>query len=169
VLPSARASVWLKGVWYKSWPLGCWVRCCRNCWDEPQTLVRFRAPWQRAVTHPVNIQNLGNSRWRDVACKQSSVLRFTWMIDWQTLEEIVRLPHWGKVEFYQYPPKRWEDILKGASTQSRDLVSRLVRYECRLRLSAADVCYFTQYMTIWFPLICFAGRWTSLLLSISVW
>lgn len=53
--------------------------------------------------------------------------------------EIVRLPHWGKVEFYQYPPKRWEDILKGASTQARDLVSRLVRYECRLRLSAADV------------------------------
>jgi hypothetical protein len=43
------------------------------------------------------------------------------------------------VEFYEYPAKRWEDILEGVSTNGRDLTCRLVRYESRLRLLAAEV------------------------------
>ena len=55
-------------------------------------------------------------------------------------QETQRLPDWGKVEFYKYPAKGWDDILKGASTKARDLVSQLVCYESNQRLSAEEVC-----------------------------
>jgi hypothetical protein len=54
-------------------------------------------------------------------------------------QETAKLPDWGKVEFYEYPGKPWEEILKGASSRGRDLTSRLVRYESKSRLSAAEV------------------------------
>ncbi|RAK98567.1 putative cell division protein kinase (Ctk1) [Aspergillus ibericus CBS 121593] len=52
--------------------------------------------------------------------------------------ETQQLPDWGKVEFYKYPAKAWDDTLKGASTKARDLVSQLVRYESSQRLSAEE-------------------------------
>ncbi|KAK2772783.1 hypothetical protein FQN53_004453 [Emmonsiellopsis sp. PD_33] len=47
------------------------------------------------------------------------------------------LPDWGKIQFKEYPAKPWTEILNGASSNGRDLVSQLVRYEGSQRLSAA--------------------------------
>ncbi|PYH99692.1 cell division protein kinase [Aspergillus ellipticus CBS 707.79] len=58
--------------------------------------------------------------------------------DEETWPETQKLPDWGKVQFYKYPAKPWDDILKGASTKSRDLVSKLVLYESSQRLSAEE-------------------------------
>ncbi|KAJ5135522.1 uncharacterized protein N7515_004800 [Penicillium bovifimosum] len=58
--------------------------------------------------------------------------------DEQRWPEVRVLPDWGKVEFHSYPPRTWEDILPGASSNGRDLVSQLVRYESSERLSAAE-------------------------------
>ncbi|KOC12694.1 hypothetical protein AFCA_007228 [Aspergillus flavus] len=52
--------------------------------------------------------------------------------------ETEKLPDWGKVEFYRYPAKSWDDILRGASSKGRDLVSQLVRYESSQRISATE-------------------------------
>lgn len=49
------------------------------------------------------------------------------------------MPDWGKIEFYKYPAKSWDEILRGASSSGRDLVSKLVRYESSQRYSAAEV------------------------------
>ena len=43
------------------------------------------------------------------------------------------------MEFYKYPAKPWDEVLKGASSNGRDLVSKLVRYESSQRLSAVEV------------------------------
>ncbi|KAL2384887.1 hypothetical protein RJ035_005200 [Blastomyces gilchristii] len=48
------------------------------------------------------------------------------------------LPDWGKIQFKEYPAKPWAEILNGASSNGRDLVSKLVRYESGERLSAAE-------------------------------
>jgi cyclin-dependent kinase len=64
------------------------------------------------------------------------------------VQEVRVLPDWGKVEFHSYPPQTWEDILPGASSNGRDLVSQLVRYESSERLSAAEVCDLIRYLTI---------------------
>ncbi|CBF88962.1 hypothetical protein AN0699.2 [Aspergillus nidulans FGSC A4] len=58
--------------------------------------------------------------------------------DEQTWPESKKLPDWGKIEFYKYPAKPWDDILQGSSSNGRDLVSRLVSYESGQRLSAAE-------------------------------
>ncbi|KAB8073192.1 kinase-like domain-containing protein [Aspergillus leporis] len=52
--------------------------------------------------------------------------------------ETKKLPDWGKVEFYKYPAKPWNDILKGASSKGRDLVSQLVRFESSQRICAKE-------------------------------
>ncbi|OKL63734.1 hypothetical protein UA08_00901 [Talaromyces atroroseus] len=52
--------------------------------------------------------------------------------------ESARLPDWGKFEFYKYPAKPWEEILQGASSQGRDLVSKLICYESSSRLTATQ-------------------------------
>ncbi|XHG07057.1 hypothetical protein AWENTII_010222 [Aspergillus wentii] len=52
--------------------------------------------------------------------------------------ETKKLPDWGKVEFYKFPAKPWDEILKGASSKGRDLVSKLVCYESSQRMSAAE-------------------------------
>lgn len=49
------------------------------------------------------------------------------------------MPDWGKIEFYKYPAQPWDDILKGASSNGRDLVSHLVKYESSERYSATEV------------------------------
>ncbi|KAL4879364.1 kinase-like domain-containing protein [Aspergillus karnatakaensis] len=58
--------------------------------------------------------------------------------DEQSWPETKNLPDWGKIEFYKYPAKQWEDILQGSSSKSRDLVSKLVLYESSQRLSATE-------------------------------
>ncbi|KAH8698562.1 putative cell division protein kinase [Talaromyces proteolyticus] len=55
--------------------------------------------------------------------------------------ESARLPDWGKFEFHKYPAKPWEEILKGASSHSRDLVSQLICYESSSRLTALQVWF----------------------------
>ncbi|KAL2869327.1 putative cell division protein kinase (Ctk1) [Aspergillus lucknowensis] len=52
--------------------------------------------------------------------------------------ETERLPDWGKIEFHKYPAKRWDEVIQGASSKGRDLVSKLVRYESSQRISAAE-------------------------------
>ncbi|KAL4970626.1 putative cell division protein kinase (Ctk1) [Aspergillus stella-maris] len=52
--------------------------------------------------------------------------------------ETAHLPDWGKIEFYKYPAKNWDEILQGSSSNVRDLVSKLVRYESGQRLSAVE-------------------------------
>lgn len=59
-------------------------------------------------------------------------------------QETQKLPDWGKVEFYKYPAKPWSEVLKGASSKGRDLVTKLVRYESSQRMSAAEVCNCTD-------------------------
>ncbi|PGH28874.1 CMGC/CDK protein kinase [[Emmonsia] crescens] len=49
------------------------------------------------------------------------------------------LPDWDKIQFKEYPAKPWTEILSGASSNGRDLVSKLVRYESSDRLSAAEI------------------------------
>ncbi|GES59279.1 cell division protein kinase [Aspergillus terreus] len=58
--------------------------------------------------------------------------------DAESWPETKKLPDWNKVEFHRYPAKPWEDILKGASSRGRDLVSKLVRYESSERMSATE-------------------------------
>ncbi|KAK8437376.1 negative regulator of the PHO system [Phyllosticta citricarpa] len=48
---------------------------------------------------------------------------------------------WGKMEFYQYAPKPWEEVLPSCDGHARDLVSKLVAYESTTRLTAAEVSY----------------------------
>lgn len=47
---------------------------------------------------------------------------------------------WGKMVFYEYPAKSWEEVLPEASEEGRDLVRRLVTYESGARMTAAEVC-----------------------------
>ncbi|KAK0660335.1 Serine/threonine-protein kinase csk1 [Lasiodiplodia hormozganensis] len=45
---------------------------------------------------------------------------------------------WGKVQFYEYPPKSWVELLPDCEDSARDLVSRLVVYESSRRLTASE-------------------------------
>lgn len=49
------------------------------------------------------------------------------------------MPDWGKVQFKEYPPKPWDEILSEAPPDGRDLASKLVQFEAAQRLSAAQV------------------------------
>ncbi|EEP82360.1 conserved hypothetical protein [Uncinocarpus reesii 1704] len=48
------------------------------------------------------------------------------------------MPDWGKIEFREYPARTWETILGKATSLGRDLVKKLVRYEAKERLTAAE-------------------------------
>ncbi|EPS25276.1 hypothetical protein PDE_00209 [Penicillium oxalicum 114-2] len=52
--------------------------------------------------------------------------------------DVKLLPDWGKVEFHTYPPRSWQDILPSVSSNGRNLVSGLVRYQGSERLSAKE-------------------------------
>ncbi|KAL4778916.1 kinase-like domain-containing protein [Aspergillus varians] len=70
--------------------------------------------------------------------------------DEQMWPETERLPDWGKIEFYKYPAKDWDEILQGSSSNARDLVNKLVQYESGQRLSAAEALrhpYFSSSKT----------------------
>ncbi|KAG8624070.1 hypothetical protein KVT40_009046 [Elsinoe batatas] len=47
-------------------------------------------------------------------------------------------PDWGKMAFKEYESRPWSAILPKASVESRDFVSKLVCYESKTRLIAAD-------------------------------
>lgn len=55
------------------------------------------------------------------------------------IQECTNFPDWGKFEFNKYPAKPWQQLLKGASSRGRDLVSRLLVYESSRRLTAEEV------------------------------
>lgn len=55
------------------------------------------------------------------------------------MQEAAQFPDWGKMQFYEYPPKPWSGLLPNASESARDLVSKLVQYESGRRMSAAEV------------------------------
>ncbi|KAF9886299.1 hypothetical protein FE257_011558 [Aspergillus nanangensis] len=68
--------------------------------------------------------------------------------DEETWPETKTLPDWSKVEFYKYPAKRWEDILRGAPSSGRDLVSKLVHYESSERMSAHEALRHPYFSTL---------------------
>ena len=61
-------------------------------------------------------------------------------------KESTKFPDWGKVEFYNYPPQPWMEILPEASDKACDLLNNLIRYQSTERFSAAKVEFF--YMKI---------------------
>ncbi|KAJ5687320.1 hypothetical protein N7536_009939 [Penicillium majusculum] len=67
-----------------------------------------------------------------------SIFKLLGTPDEQRWPEVQVLPDWGKVEFHSFPTQPWEDILPGASSNGRDLVSHLLRYESSERLSATE-------------------------------
>ncbi len=54
-------------------------------------------------------------------------------------QEAKSFPDWGKMAFYEYPAKSWEEVLPQASKESRNLVRRMVTYESADRMTAAEV------------------------------
>ncbi|KAF2835717.1 kinase-like protein [Patellaria atrata CBS 101060] len=46
---------------------------------------------------------------------------------------------WGKMMFYEYPARKWSELLPNASDPARSLASSLVQYQSSLRLSAEEV------------------------------
>lgn len=55
-------------------------------------------------------------------------------------QEAAHLPDWGKMEFYQFPPKPWIDLLPDVpEAAALDLVDQLVRFESGARLTAEQV------------------------------
>lgn len=45
------------------------------------------------------------------------------------------------MQFKEYPPRTWVELLPKAPPDVRDLVRELVRYQSTHRLTAAEVCY----------------------------
>lgn len=56
-----------------------------------------------------------------------------------TAQEAATFPDWGKMQWKQYAPRPWSELLPKASPEGQDLVSQLVVYESGRRLSAAEV------------------------------
>ncbi|KAF2157926.1 cell division protein kinase [Myriangium duriaei CBS 260.36] len=54
--------------------------------------------------------------------------------DLRTWPEAGGFPDWGKMSFYEYPPRPWDDVLTRASVKARDFVASMVRYESSTRL-----------------------------------
>ncbi|CAI7578955.1 unnamed protein product [Penicillium discolor] len=67
-----------------------------------------------------------------------SIFKLLGTPDEQRWPEVQVLPDWGKVEFHSFSTRPWEDILPGASSNGRDLVSHLLCYESSERLSATE-------------------------------
>ncbi|MCJ1388851.1 hypothetical protein MMC18_001701 [Xylographa bjoerkii] len=53
--------------------------------------------------------------------------------------EAARLPDWGKMRFYNYPPRPWSEVIPDSKQAARELVEQLVRYESSDRLTALEV------------------------------
>lgn len=57
----------------------------------------------------------------------------------ETWPEARQFPDFGKILFHMFSPKKWEELLPGASAEVRDLVGRLLVYEGGKRLTAKEV------------------------------
>lgn len=55
------------------------------------------------------------------------------------MQEVARFPDWGKMQFHEYPPRPWPELLAEAPESARGLVSQLIRYESGERVSASEV------------------------------
>lgn len=60
--------------------------------------------------------------------------------------EAAEFHDWGKMEFYEYPPRPWPALLTEASETECDLVGSLVRYESESRMTAAQVLMHPYFM-----------------------
>ncbi|KIW02970.1 uncharacterized protein PV09_05631 [Verruconis gallopava] len=47
-------------------------------------------------------------------------------------------PDWGKIQWVEYSPKPWSELLPDTSTVARDLISKLIVYQGSERLTAAQ-------------------------------
>ncbi|MCJ1380946.1 hypothetical protein MMC17_004055 [Xylographa soralifera] len=52
--------------------------------------------------------------------------------------EAAQLPDWGKMRFYEYPPRPWEEVMPDTKQAARELVEKLVRYQSIDRLTALE-------------------------------
>lgn len=77
------------------------------------------------------------------------------------------MPDWGKMAFREFPPKPWADLLPKASEEGRDLVSKLVRFQSKERLSAAKVIYSTHSLFL-LPLLIMVGHGASIFLHMRL-
>ena len=50
-------------------------------------------------------------------------------------------PDWGKMQFVEFPPKTWEEILPGADGVASDFVRKLVKYQSSERSKASKVSF----------------------------
>ncbi|KAL9096388.1 MAG: hypothetical protein Q9165_001385 [Trypethelium subeluteriae] len=55
-----------------------------------------------------------------------------------TWPEARTFPDWGKMEFYEFEGKQWDELLPGVEEGARDLVGRLVRFESGERMGARE-------------------------------
>jgi len=51
--------------------------------------------------------------------------------------ETSQLPDFGKITFFDFPPKLWSDLIPYATEKARNLVSKLLVYESGDRIGAA--------------------------------
>ncbi|KAI9809458.1 MAG: hypothetical protein M1827_006838 [Pycnora praestabilis] len=56
----------------------------------------------------------------------------------ETWPEAAKFPDWGKMSFYEFPPKPWDELLPQVPEIGRDLISKLIRYESGERLTATE-------------------------------
>ncbi|EMR11070.1 hypothetical protein PNEG_00667 [Pneumocystis murina B123] len=61
-------------------------------------------------------------------------------------DEIDDLPDFKKVHFVHYDPQPWETILPNAPSEARDLISNLVTYSFKKRLSAKDALNHSYFL-----------------------
>ncbi|KAF2237494.1 kinase-like protein [Viridothelium virens] len=55
-----------------------------------------------------------------------------------TWPEARTFPDWGKMEFYEFEGKEWDELLPGVEEGARNLVGRLVRFESGERMGARE-------------------------------
>lgn len=68
----------------------------------------------------------------------SSIFRSLGTPDESTWPEATRFRDWGKMQFFEYPKQDWTTLLPHADVNERDLVSRLVVYESRERMTPEE-------------------------------
>ena len=67
---------------------------------------------------------------------------------WISTQEAAEFHDWGKMEFYEYPPKPWLALLAEASETECDLVGSLVKYESESRMTAAQVSRISRHFKV---------------------
>jgi len=75
----------------------------------------------------------------DIWPVSSSLINFWTTLLKRRLQEATKFPDWGKMDFYDFPPKPWTELLPNVPEDAIDLVSKLIRYQSSDRLVAAEV------------------------------